>query len=153
MDRALPADDGAAAIGRERAAAEADEDTRASRRGLVMRGQITVPENGSAVPDHFDAAGEVFGFPSGHRLWLAVEVSGLLFFKEPEVVIDQGSWRSEISGTATAHSFQLALYDVGPDGQRTIENWLREGRTTGSYPGLQRIQGDRQLDRVVLHAG
>jgi hypothetical protein len=113
------------------------------------RGAITFPRDGAKVQRVFTAEGTLADIPNDQRVWLAVEVSGLLFPKEPEITAE-AHWLMESieAGKLPGGAFSLVLLMVGSRGQRQIEAWLERGRASGEFAGLPEIDESRKLDTV-----
>jgi len=103
----------------------------------LPEGHVLSPAAGDTVSTAFRATGDFANIPSGHHVWLAVEVGNLLWFKEPEIPAAGRQWSREIVHGAGGGPFALCLVEVSAAGQRAVESWLRTGQRTGSYPGLR----------------
>jgi hypothetical protein len=106
------------------------------------------------VPRHFRVEGKMKKQPIEH-LWLAVEVGGLIWLKEPEIKIVGTRWVGQVyeGGSPPKGKFILALYEVNERGHRKIMEWLNSGHKVGHYPGLPAITGGRKVAAVDLRLG
>ena len=89
------------------------------------------------------------------HLWLAVEVGGLIWPKEPEVKIEDTRWIGQVyeGGSPPQGKFILALYEVNAEGHHKIMEWLNSGHRVGHYPGLPAIAGGKRVAAVDLRLG
>lgn len=107
------------------------------------------------VPRHFRVEGKMKKWPDNH-LWLAVEVGGLVWPKEPEVKVDKnGRWMGEVyeGGSPPQGKFVLALYEVDMQGHQKIIEWMKNGHQHGYYQGLHTLAGGRKVAAVDLRLG
>lgn len=111
-----------------------------------ITGQILSPSNGGQVPPRFEVAGTVANMPDGYHLWVAVRRGNLLWPKEPEAFVVRNNWDTTISEGGKGR-YKLILLAVDRKGQNTIKEWVRIGRETSHYPGLESITGS-----LVLHS-
>jgi hypothetical protein len=121
------------------------------------QGTISSPADGATVTRAFTAEGTLEDIPEDRHVWLAVEVEGLLFPKEPEVSVEP-HWleQSVESGDPPGGTLSLVLLMVDESGQRQIENWLAHGRSSGEFAGLGEIADSTTLDaasQLVLTRG
>jgi hypothetical protein len=108
-------------------------------------GRILSPESGRRVPRLFDAEGTLSDIPTSRHIWIAVEIGGLLWPKEPEIPSQDHYWSQRIAehGNPPGGWFSLVLLMADTAGHRMIEDWLNTGRSTRDYPGLSHIPGVR----------
>jgi len=116
-----------------------------------VSGKITKPNARAAVPTSFDASGSIEDV-QGLHFWLAVRKGKLMWPKEPELTLRAGRWSVTIDegGTPSGGRFDLVLLAVGPNGESRIAEWIRTGKATSSFPGLESIPGAEELDHVPL---
>jgi hypothetical protein len=111
------------------------------------RGAITFPRDGATVSQVFTAEGTLADVPDDLHVWLAAQVGELLFPKEPEIA-NEPHWLDESieAGNPPGGAFSLVLLTVGAKGQRQIEAWLKRGRATGKFAGLEAIVESTKID-------
>lgn len=109
------------------------------------KGGILSPESGKRVPRVFTAEGTLSDIPTDRHIWIAVEIGGLLWPKEPEIPSQDHYWSQRIAeyGDPPGGWFSLVLFMADTAGNRAIEDWLSTGRSTGDYPGLSYIPATR----------
>lgn len=117
------------------------------------KGQILYPESGQRLPRTFTVEGTLSDIPPGHHIWVAVQIGNLLWPKEPEIPSKDHHWSQQIveGGSPPGGWLSLALLMVDATGNQMIEGWIRRGRSTGDWPGLNNIPG-RKL-HVVRNLG
>jgi hypothetical protein len=131
---------------------EAYPDRPAPTRVLPVRharpyGRILSPAEGDRVGRRIPVRVEVADIPAGQHVWLAVEVGGLLWPKEPEVSADGPRWSGIVNEGGNPDDLAVSLWLVPADGQRLIEDWFARAYREG-YPGLASIPGATRLDTV-----
>ena len=112
-------------------------------------GKVIAPIDGQQVPRSFTSKGILSGIPKDHFVWLAIQVNDLLWPKRQIAAISGESWVQQIYEGGTTRTFSLVLLLVNDEGQRSIENWVDQGETTGDWPGLAHIPGALQLDVAI----
>jgi hypothetical protein len=107
-------------------------------------GQILSPESGQRVPRAVRVEGTLSDIPTEYHIWLAVQIGNLLWPKEPEIPSKDYHWSQRIvEGDPPGGRFSLALVMVDSHGQRIIKEWIKDGRSTGDWPGLFDISGTK----------
>jgi D-alanyl-D-alanine carboxypeptidase len=111
-------------------------------------GRFLAPKSGEQVTQVFTVEGSLSAIPSGHHVWVAVQIGDLLWPKT-EVPAQTQHWTRPIhEGGAPGESFSLALLMVDATANDQILAWLDNGQRTGDYPGISRVFGSVQLDAV-----
>jgi hypothetical protein len=105
------------------------------------KGQILYPSSGQQVPRSFTAEGILSDIPADGHIWIAVKIGNLLWPKEPEIPSQDYSWSQHIfeGGDPPGGRFSLTLLLVNPGGNELIEKWIKNGRSSGHWPGLNDI--------------
>jgi hypothetical protein len=114
-----------------------------------VNGEITSPEKNQSVPRAFRSAGSTSVVGSDVHLWLAVEVNGLIWPKEGQIVPDEsGFWTATIFEDGATDLFSLSLLAVDHRTHKKIESWLNSGKRSGRYSELTSLPGMRKVTRV-----
>lgn len=110
------------------------------------------PIPGSTVSRYFRVRGTVSNPPEAGHLWLAVEWGGLAWPKEPEVRITDTEWFGEVNegGSPPNGRFRLSIWSVNNNGHQKINEWLKEGHSSGNYPGLPGLPEGVRLNGIEL---
>jgi hypothetical protein len=83
------------------------------------------------------------------HLWLAVEASGFIWPKEIEVHVDKDSrWIATVFEDGAINKFSVALLIANPEANKTIQEWLEEGRSKGEYTEMKGIPGTERIARI-----
>jgi hypothetical protein len=114
----------------------------------LLAGRFLAPKSGEQVTQEFTVEGSLAAIPSGHHVWVAVQIGDLLWPKT-EVPAQTQHWTCPIhEGGAPGESFSLALLMVDATANDQILGWLDNGQRTGNYPGISTVRGGVQLDAV-----
>jgi len=100
--------------------------------------EILRPKTGQVVGHSFVVEGAHENLPPKYHMWLATEMNGLLWPKEPEVRAADRRWSIKIveSGSPPGGFFTLVLFQVSAEGNKTIMKWIARGHRTGDWPGI-----------------
>jgi hypothetical protein len=113
------------------------------------RAKIDEPLPNQIVKRTINCSGSATGIQPGMHLWLAVEANGFIWPKEGEVVLDkENQWRATIFEDGATKRFAVALLVTGPEGDKTIREWLEDGRCKGEYVEMKGIGGAERIARV-----
>jgi hypothetical protein len=105
-----------------------------------VSGRFVEPRENSPVQEDIPCRGTFENLPEDFHLWVAVEIDGFLYFKEPEVdtTIKEGSrdgtWRTRKpvhhgpTGSGRSKPFSLRLYAATEEAHYQIQNWIDSGR-------------------------
>jgi hypothetical protein len=114
-----------------------------------VKGEISSPVASQSVPRAFRSAGTVNDVGSTVHLWLAVEVNGLIWPKEGQIIPDEsGSWTAMVFEDGATDLFSLSLLAADSPAHKKIEAWLNSGKKSGTYRELTSLPGTRRVDRV-----
>jgi hypothetical protein len=114
-----------------------------------VKGTITSPEASASVPRSFRSTGSTSDVGSDVHLWLAVEVNGLIWPKEGEILPDEsGFWTATIFEDGATDLFCLSLLAADRKAHKKIESWLNSGKRSGRYAELTSPLGARRVARV-----
>lgn len=114
-----------------------------------VKGEIASPAMSQSIPRVFHAAGSATDVGANIHLWLAIEVSGLIWPKEGQVLPDEsGSWSATIFEDGATDVFSLSLLAADRRAHKKIEAWLNAGRLSGTYRELTALPGTRRVARV-----
>jgi hypothetical protein len=115
----------------------------------AVKGQIRSPSDDQYVPRAFESSGAVSGVGPSIHLWLAVEVGGLIWPKEGQVLPDDdGSWTGTVFEDGVNDAFCLSLLAADEKGHKKIQSWLARGVRTGTYQELRHLARTRRVARV-----
>ena len=80
--------------------------------------ELLSPKAGQVVGHSFVVEGTHGNIPKGYHVWLATEIGGLLWPKEPEVRVADRRWSFKIveGGSPPRGSFTLVLFQVSAEG-------------------------------------
>lgn len=102
---------------------------------MILNGKILSPASGKIISQVTNVKGEIPNLVPGYHYWLFVQKSnGVVWPKESE--IKNNYWERILDYGYPSQDFKLLLIATDKIGYRSIENWHRFGRLTGSYPGL-----------------
>jgi len=113
-------------------------------------------ETGLDVAD-IDCKGEIYDLPKGFHLWIAVEIDGFVYFKEPEVKVTpgvngaRGTWTTafrEPTPPDRSKEFSLRLYVANDEANYQIKNWLDTGREKNVYEKISFISNTVIVEHV-----
>jgi hypothetical protein len=115
-----------------------------------VSGKITTPEDGKAVAKTFHCTGSVAGLKEGMHLWLAVEVNGLIWPREPELEGGQGGkWTATVYEDGARSAFSLTLLVADEPAHTRIGEWITRGKNErGNYKQMDWFEGTMRLDRI-----
>jgi hypothetical protein len=111
-------------------------------------GKILAPKSRAQVPQVFTVEGSLSTIPPLHHVRIAVQSSGLLWPKEPELPAQDQRWTLQVRESGPGKRFALSLLLVNATGQKQISRWLDDGQKTGDYPGFTSIPGSISLHEV-----
>jgi hypothetical protein len=112
-------------------------------------GRIEQPSHGQKVNKTCECSGWVKNIDAGSHLWLAVEVNGLIWFKEGEIHPDKNNkWNAIVFEDGATKEFALALYIADESAHQRILEWINDGKRTGQYSQLDRVVGAQRLHRI-----
>jgi hypothetical protein len=115
-----------------------------------VRGEIHEPERNALVDNAFSCSGWAEGLGPGLHLWLAVEIKGVIWPKEREVLVeDDATWKEVILEEGSVDSFSISLFVANNRANRRIRAWLDKGDQTGNYSELRRLRGMRRIAQVA----
>jgi len=119
------------------------------------QGSIEVPQSGDTVSPRFAVKGTHTELAPGYHVWLATEVNGEVWPKEPEIGASDRRFNVTIfeEGRPSDGQFQLVLFQVSETGERQIMDWFEKYRGTGVFPGLapSSLDGFARLDIKDLY--
>lgn len=119
---------------------------------IETQGKIEKPKTGLTVERKFQVSGNLNNVPPKYHVWIAVEIGGLLWFKEPEIHKSDKKWNMTITedGNPPNGVFSITLVLVSSEGQKIIKEWFYEGKRMGEYPGFKitEIPGASRLDII-----
>jgi len=114
-----------------------------------VKGEITSPVASQSLPRAFRAAGSVSDLGPNVYLWLAVEVNGLIWPKEGQILADDsGCWTATVFEDGATDTFSLSLFAANRRAHKRIETWLNSGKKSGMYKELTSLPGTRRVARV-----
>ncbi len=87
---------------------------------------------------------------SGMHLWLAVEVNGHIWPKEPEVEVrPDGGWTAAVYQDAPYTPFSLDLLVADENAHRKIMRWVEDGKAQGgNFDKMDWFEGTLRIDRI-----
>ena len=90
-----------------------------------------------SVPRAFRCAGSASDVGANVHLWLAIEVNGLIWPKEGQILPDEsGSWTATVFEDGATDIFCLSLLAADRRGHKKIEAWLNSGKDPGRTESL-----------------
>lgn len=112
--------------------------------------KIVKPAAGEKIGGEFEVAVEGEKSRAGEHYWLVVERKGVIWPKEPSVVIADGQWSDFLNEGGSPGKLTLTLISVNEEGHERIKKWFDVGHKTGKYLGrpLSAFKGTR-IDSVV----
>jgi hypothetical protein len=115
----------------------------------LVKGEIARPVAFASVPRAFRSTGSASDVGSNVHLWLAVEVNGLIWPKEGQILPDEsGSWTATIFEDGATDLFRLSLLAADRRAHKKIETWLNSGKRSGRYGELTSLLGTRRVASV-----
>ena len=111
-----------------------------------VKGEITSPKPFTSVPRAFQAAGWAHDVGPNVHLWLAVEVNGLYWPKEGQILPDElGAWMAPVFEDGATQLFRLSFLAADHRANKKINAWLDSGKRSGRYTELTSIPGTRRV--------
>jgi hypothetical protein len=115
----------------------------------AVRGTISEPREGQAVPASLTASGTAHNLGPGITVWLTVEIDDRIWPKEGAVFVDiHGQWSQPVFEDGVAGQIGLSLWAANAEADRKLRAWLDGGNRTRTYPELRPLPGMKRLARV-----
>lgn len=111
---------------------------------------ISRPTKGT-VERTIPCSGTATGVQNNMHLWLAIETlheTEVRIWPKAEVFVNNNRWDAIIFEDGATRKFSISLFIADPEADKTIKDWLEDGRVTGEYPYMTGIAGSERLDRV-----
>jgi hypothetical protein len=113
------------------------------------RATVDEPSPDQTVGRTIHCSGSATGVPPSMHLWLTVEATGFVWPKEGEVHVDKDNrWLATIFEDGAIKRFSVALLIANPEADKTIREWLEEGRSKGEYTEMKGIRGTERIARI-----
>ncbi len=118
-----------------------------------VRGHFDRPGPNSLVGESIPCDGDFEKLSEDFHLWVAVEINGLIFFKQPKATlpedrkVDKGRWSTTITESAELGRekvFSVRLYAATEEGHYQILNWIASGK----YRGIPWMSNTFLVDKV-----
>jgi len=114
--------------------------------------EFRYPVPGNLVGDRFKLSGEIKAVPDGETVYLVEESEGRYWPKKHLGSSSVGFSRDQVASSGTGYKYTVVLLSVASAGESQIEQWFKQGRETGKYPGITKIEGASPLARIrIIH--
>ena len=114
-----------------------------------FRATFDEPRPAQSVGRTILCSGSAIAIPPGMHLWLAVEAGIYIWPKEGEVHVDKEQrWSATIFEDGAVKKFAVALLIADAEADKTIREWLEEGRSKGEYAEMRGIGGTQRIARI-----